>query len=374
MELRHIETFMAIAELGSFSAAGSRLHRSPAAVSTHVRQLEAELGVRLLERTTRRVALTDEGRMLQARCRVVMAELGDVSRELMERSALRSGHVSIGTVPSVSNHRLPQALAAFKAQHAGITLELHEGSVSRIHSDLRERVTDFAIAPAFGTDADLIHEPVLSDPLVAVLPRTLAANPRGITLAELARHDLLAHPADTAVRAAVEHAFRAAGLRFQPSIEVGHHQTLLNMVAAGLGVTVLPSICLPPQRTRAYTVVPLHGVTHSREICIVTLRGRSLSGAAAACSALLVDALRKRSGVTRHQVPRPSDPPQPAGAAQPARPRGSRTQAPQAGATSLPRQAPREPRLSAAAPSAAPSAAPASRSPRSPRPGRSAPR
>ncbi|WP_326540961.1 LysR family transcriptional regulator [Pseudorhodoferax sp.] len=293
MELRRIETFMAVAELGSFSAASSRLHRSQAAVSTHVQLLEAELRVRLFERTTRRVTLTPEGRLLLARCRTVMAELGDVSRELGEHSALQRGHVSIGTVPSISSHRLPAALAAFKQRHPGITLELHEGSVSRIHHDLRERRTDFAIAPAFGTPKDLDHAVVLADPLVAIVPRKLAVPGNSITLAALARHDQLTQPADTAVRAHVEQAFRAAGLAFQPAIEVAHHQTLLNMVAAGLGVTVLPSICVPAGAARGYRVLALRPGGLERQICIVTLRGKTLSAASAECANMVVAMLRK---------------------------------------------------------------------------------
>lgn len=299
MDLRRIETFMAVAELGSFSAASSRLHRSQAAVSTHVQLLEAELGVRLFERTTRRVALTPEGRLLLARCRTVVAELADVSRELGEHSALQRGHVSIGTVPSVSSHRLPAALAAFKQRHPGITLELHEGSVSRIHADLRDRRTDFAIAPAFGAPRDLDHAVVLADPLLAIVPRDLGASRESITLAELAAHDQLAQPADTAVRAHVEQAFHAAGLAFRPTIEVAHHQTLLNMVAAGLGVTVLPGICLPPGAPRGYRVLRLRPGGLERQICTVTLHGRQLSAAAAECSRLIAAALRKAATRSR---------------------------------------------------------------------------
>jgi LysR family transcriptional regulator, carnitine catabolism transcriptional activator len=293
MDLRRIESFMAVAELGSFSGASSKLHRSQAAVSTHVQQLEAELGVRLFDRTTRRVSVTPEGRLLLARCRTVMAELDEVSRELGERSELRRGHVSIGTVPSISSRRLPAALAAFKGRHPGITLELHEGPVSKIHHDLRERTTDFAIAPAFGDPKDLIHELVLSDPFVAVLPKKTPFKGRSISLLELATYEQLAQTPDTAVRACVEQAFRSAGLPFQPAIEVSHHQTLLNMVAAGLGVTVLPMICLPRGPQRGYQVVPLRPRGLARDICIVTLRGKTLSPASAECAGVIAGMLQK---------------------------------------------------------------------------------
>lgn len=293
MDLRRIETFMAVAELGSFSAASRKLHRSQAAVSTHVQQLEEELRVPLFDRTTRRVALTAEGRLLLARCRTVMSELDEVSRELGERSELRRGHVSIGTVPSVASLRLPAALAAFKQQHPGITLELHEGSVSSIHHDLRERTTDFAVAPAFGEPKDLAQEKVVRDPFVAVLPKKFDVAARSISLAELARHEQLAQPGDTAVRAFVEQAFAQAGLEFRPTIEVQHHQTLLNMVSAGLGVTVLPRICIPATPQRGYQVLALRPRGLARDICIVTTRGKALSPAAAECARMISGMLRQ---------------------------------------------------------------------------------
>lgn len=294
---------MAVAELGSFSAASARLHRSQSAVSTHVQQLEGELGVRLFERTTRRVTPTTEGRLLLGRCRNAMAELRSAAKELEEHSELRRGHVSIGTVPSISSHRLPAVLAAFKQRYPGVTIELHEGSVSRIQHDLHERITDFAIAPRFGTSRDLAYQSIFTDPFVAVLPVTLATGPT-VSLRELARHDQLTQSSDTAVRAEVELAFRRARLEFRPTIEVSHHQTLINMVSAGLGVALLPSICVPDGAGRDYRVVPLRARGLEREICFVTLRGKHLSPAAAQCAGMAAEMLQASAGQQNGPAPR----------------------------------------------------------------------
>ncbi|HEY4342442.1 MAG TPA: LysR family transcriptional regulator [Steroidobacteraceae bacterium] len=295
MDLRRIETFLAVAELESFSGASKRLSRSPTAVSTHVQLLEQELGTRLFDRTTRRVTLTPEGRLLMARCRAVISELDGLKKELHERSDLRRGHVSFGAVPSISSLRLPAALAAFKADYPGITLELHEGSASQIHYDLREKVTDFAIAPAMGNPKDMHYAGVLSDPYVAVVPEAAARNRKSISLQELARYDQLAQPRDTAVRISVEQAFRSAGLDFHPTVEVAHHQTLLNMVAAGLGVTVLPSICIPEGGRVGYSTLAIRPAGLKREICVVTLRGKTLSAAAEKCATVIAGFLLKAS-------------------------------------------------------------------------------
>ena len=296
MDIRRIESFLSVAELGGFRPAAEALNRSQSAVSTHVRELEEELGVPLLNRTTRRVSVTAEGRLLMQRCRSVLADLRAVARELTEHSELRRGHVSIGTVPSISAHRLPAVFASFQKQHPGVTFELHEGAAHRMHEDLQARVTDFAVGPRIGGAAGFAYEPVFEDPFVAVVPRGLAPGQASFTLREIARFDQISQTRDTAVRAQLEAAFRGARLGFAPRIEVAHHQTVLAMVAAGLGVALLPSACIPVEPSRAYRVVPLRTPRLVREICIVRLKGKALSPAAVRCAEMVTATLRRGRG------------------------------------------------------------------------------
>jgi DNA-binding transcriptional LysR family regulator len=293
MNLRRIESFLSVAELGGFRLAAEALNRSQSAISTHVRELEEELGVPLLHRTTRRVSLTSEGRLLMHRCRSVLADLRGVARELAEHSDLRRGHVSIGTVPSVSTHRLPAVFARFQKLYPGVTLELHEGSASRMHEDLQGRITDFAVGPRTRDSGAFAYEPVFQDPFVAVLPKSLGPAQRELTLREVARFDQICQTRDTAVRAQVESAFRTLRLGFEPKIEVVHHQTVIAMVAAGLGVALLPSTCIPGEPSRAVRVVPLRAPRLVREICIVTLKGKTPSPAAVRCAEMITATLRK---------------------------------------------------------------------------------
>lgn len=286
---------MAVAEAGSFSAASRRLHRSQSAVSSHVQQLERELAVPLLERTTRHVALTPQGRLLMARCRTAFAELRSVATELHEEADLKRGHVSMGTVPSVSAHRLPPVLALLKQRHPGVTIELREDSATRIYADLRERVTDFAVAPWLEEyTKDMQHQPVLQDRYMAVLPAALApAAARSLTIRELARHDFLTQAQDTAVHAQIERAFQRARIPFRPIVEVSHHQTLLAMVGAGLGVALMPSLCLPSELPSEVRVLPLRrpGIP-PRAISIVTAKGKKLAPAAAKFGQMIAEALK----------------------------------------------------------------------------------
>jgi DNA-binding transcriptional LysR family regulator len=295
LNIRFLESFMAVAETGSFSAAARQLHRSQSAVSSHVQQLEQALAVPLLERTTRSVTVTRQGKLLLARCRTALAELRSAAAELHEEAGLKRGHVSIGAVPSVSSQRLPAVLAQLKKKHPGVTIELHEGSATRIYADLRERATDFAVAPWLPEDGeDMQHEQVLQDPFFAVVPAAMAPSlGAAVTLRELARHDLLTQSQDTAVHAQAERAYLRAHLPFHPAVEVSHHQTLLAMVGAGLGVALMPGLCLPSDPPRGVRVLPLRkpGIP-PRAIGIVTLKGKVLAPAAATCARMIAQALQ----------------------------------------------------------------------------------
>lgn len=294
MNIRQIETFFAVAEAGSFRRAAELLHRSQSVVSVHVQQLEEELGVPLLERTTRRVSLTPEGRTLLTRCKGVLADLKEVAQQLREESNLRRGRVSIGTAPSISTHRLPPIIAAYRELYPGVTLELHEAFAKGMYNDVLERVTDFAVGPRLHGLKDFDIEPIIRDPIVAVLPNTIALAGTGVTLKRIAREPQLSMPRGTAIRETVEQAFRNAGQTFAPMFEVMHQQTLFSLVEAGLGVTLLPLMSVPPERSGKYQVAVLKEPAITRDICLVTLKGKTLSPAASTCVAMITSELQSQ--------------------------------------------------------------------------------
>ncbi|MDB5872057.1 MAG: LysR family transcriptional regulator [Ramlibacter sp.] len=293
MNIRQIETFLCVADCGSFRRAAEQLHRSQSAVSVHVQQLEEELGVPLLERTTRRVSLTAEGRTLLIRCKSVIADLKGVAQELRDESSLRRGRVSIGTAPSISTHRLPPIIAAYQASYPGVTLELHEAFAKGMYDDVLNRVTDFAIGPKLEGLKDFDIRPLIKDPIVAVLPAAYPLNGRkSISLEEIAGLPHLSMPKGTAIRTVIEDAFKAGRHAFSPKFEIIHQQTLFSLVEAGLGVTILPLMSVPQERSPKYQVAHLLAPAIVREICLVTLKGKTLSPAARQCAELIVQGLK----------------------------------------------------------------------------------
>jgi len=283
-------TFVAVAECGGFRRAAEQLHRSQSAISAHIRQLEAELGVPLFHRTTRRVSLTAEGERLLARARRALAELQAGVRELRDEADLQRGRVVIGVPPTISSTRLPRIVAAFQQRYPGIAVQIREDFAANILERVRREELDFAIAPRVEGAQAFTFEPILRDAFRVVLPPgDHRAGAPEIALAGIADAPFLALPPATALRRALDEAWRSQGRVLTPAFEVMHHLTLLAMVEAGLGVTVLPALCLPAAGTTTLQTARLVEPALAREISLTTLRGQALSPAAAACAEMVRD-------------------------------------------------------------------------------------
>lgn len=294
LNLRRIQTFVAIAELGSFRAAGEKLHRSPSAVSAHVSQLEQELGVPLLNRTTRRVSLTDAGQTLLTRCKSLFADLDSAVRELREESEVRRGRVSIGSSPAMLGSLLPPILSVFRARYPGVLLRLKEDFARNVYETLAKGETDFAIGPRIEGLGDLEFRSLVTNPYMVVVP---AASPLAagdsVTLAQAMAHPQVVLPPETGSRQTIEILFAQRGAAFSTQYDVKQLQTMFAMVEAGLGVAITPLLSVPPARNRRYRILRLREPTVEQEICLVTSRGKRLSPPAVKCGELIAARLRK---------------------------------------------------------------------------------
>jgi DNA-binding transcriptional LysR family regulator len=147
MELRQLAYFEAVASCGSFSRAAQQLHIAQPAVSAQIRRLETELGTPLLERTTRRVALTHAGELFLARTRTVLDQLNGAQDDLAELTAVRRGHVRIGATLVLGAIDLPRSLARFRRRHPGVTLALRAGLIAGLLADLDAGAVDIVLGP-----------------------------------------------------------------------------------------------------------------------------------------------------------------------------------------------------------------------------------
>lgn len=245
MELRHLRSFVVLAEERHFGRAAARLHIAQPALSQQLKVLEREVGTRLLERSSRRVELTEAGRLLQSRARELVAAADRTTADLALLAAGRAGRVRVGFVGTATYDVLPRLARRVREELPDLELELHGELLGPSLVDrLREDALDLAVLrPAAPTVAGLEVVLLREEPLVAVLPSSHpAAGADRVSLADLSDQVLVTHPAGhrSTMQPLVLEACRAAG--FDPRLlEVGETGTLVVFVAAGLGIGLVPA-------------------------------------------------------------------------------------------------------------------------------------
>jgi DNA-binding transcriptional LysR family regulator len=245
-----------------------------------VKQLEEQLGVALFQRTTRKVALTQEGEQLLISARKALAELEVGLSHIQHAADVQQGHLSFACVPTIASTRLPAILTAFAKKYPGISVHVRELANQDLLEAVRRREVDFAIGPVPDKKGELEFAPIFVDDYCAMLPRGYQDNGRAsISLRELSKLPLLKLSSSTAFRDHVDNALKANGLSHESNYEFMQVTTLVAMAEAGLGIALLPRVALP--RRTPLKVVRIIGPALSRTIAIVTIRGHSLSPAAA---------------------------------------------------------------------------------------------
>ena len=243
MELRQLRYLVALAEERNFTRAAEREHIAQPALSQQVRRLEQETGLALVERTTRRVALTEAGELLLVRARRILAELDAAQADLQALSGVHTGHVLIGTIHTMGPIDLSLALGAFHQRHPGVELTVLEQSSEELAGLLRVDELDLAflsVTERVESHGIGLHQ-LVSEELVAIVPRDhpLGAR-RRVRMAELADQRFITYREGARLRELLTSAGRAAGFEPQVALESNESQLIRRLVARGLGVAILP--------------------------------------------------------------------------------------------------------------------------------------
>jgi DNA-binding transcriptional LysR family regulator len=221
LDLAHSRALIAIGELGSFARAGERLHLSPPAVFAQVRQLEAEVGEKLYERTGRRLILTPAGRLLLEYCRRLLLVQEEAITAVKELGGMQRGSLSLGSIPHLSHSIAPHLLRAFVPRHPQLEIRLITASDAALLEHLHAGKVDVLLMNLPVDAADLVQAPLWRDELVFVVP-----------------------PGETAVssRPFILHRQAPAGAGFEPNIAMQNEQpgTIKELVKLGLGISLLP--------------------------------------------------------------------------------------------------------------------------------------
>jgi LysR family transcriptional activator of glutamate synthase operon len=283
MELRQLRYLVAVADERHFTRAAERAHIAQPALSQQIRRLENELGIPLVERTTRRVAMTAAGEVLVARARRVLAEIEAANSELQSLKGLLSGRVTVGAMHTMGPIDVSLVLAKFRERHPGVELTVSEQASEELAELLRVDELDLAflsVTERVESHGLALRRLVLEE-LVAVLPtdHPLAAR-RRVRMADLANEQFVSYRPGARLRELLLSAAQQSGFEPRITLESNESERIRRLVARGLGVAVLPRSDAERPGTEV-AIAALFEPTLFRDITLAWREGRRQSPAAA---------------------------------------------------------------------------------------------
>jgi len=276
MELQQLRYFCAIADTGSFTRAARQTHVSQPSLSQQIRMLEDELGTRLIDRLGRTVQLTELGRSFLPRARAVLRDLEAARSDVVERKASICGPIFVGVIPTIAPYFLPPILATFSRKYPEARVTVVEEITPLLLERIRAGTMDVAIAalPLQARSHDFQTFPLMAEKLYAVLPKRHAlAKRRTVSLGELQDDPFVLLRDGHCFRETAFAACKRARLNPKIIFESGQFSSILSMVGAGLGVSIVPAMAVEKRTGCRY--VPLGDERAARTIGAVTLNGRS---------------------------------------------------------------------------------------------------
>ncbi|MGV1049472.1 MAG: LysR family transcriptional regulator [Solirubrobacterales bacterium] len=291
--MTRLNVFREVVDHGSFSAAADALSYSQSAVSQAIATLEGEMGTALIERRRGGVRPTAAGAALAAHVGGILARMETAESEVAAIARGRGGRLRTASFPTAGSSLMPRAIAAFRASHPGVEVTLAEGEPEEIAPRLRAGEFDLVLLFEFegvgerlGTGMRRFE--LLDDPLHLALPRDhpLAARER-VELGDLREEAWVQTSASSPCAKHVIRSCHAAGFEPAVSFESDDYQTVQGLVAAGVGVALIPELALSTAR-EDITVRALHPASPVRKVFAATPR----AAAATPAIATMIDVLR----------------------------------------------------------------------------------
>lgn len=279
--LRQLRAFVAVARTGSFTTAAESLFVTQSALSGLIKELEQSLGLRLFDRSTRRLQLSDSGRDLFPQIEKILLDLDGVVNEVGALKALQRGLVRVAVPQLMACTLMPGLMAEFRQEHPHIQLRLVDTLVESVVNRVFTGEVDFGLGPERAPNSDIETAQLFELPFMAVLPsgHPLAAHQQ-LRWADLAAWPLITLQGQFTELLASDLGAARRNVALEPANEVAFMSTALAMVAAGLGLTV----CIPyaAELVQQYGLVlrPVVEPVVPRGFYIFTRRGRTLSPAA----------------------------------------------------------------------------------------------
>lgn len=276
LRLDQLRTFCRVIELGGFSAAAERLGISQPAVSLQVRQLEKRLGVRLIERVGKRAMPTDTGSQLLVHARRIEQAVGDALDAIALQGDGVMGRVRIGTGATASIYLLPPILRDLRRRFPSLEISVTSQNTVDVLRALEVNAVDIGLVTLPATGRAFAVTPLLDDDFVAIASVDGESLPKVVTPAMLARRSLILYETAGNTRRLADAWFARAGVHPTPVMDLGNVEAIKELVAAGLGVAVLPGSAIRRRGERLPITVHALSPRLSRKLALVMRRDKVL--------------------------------------------------------------------------------------------------
>lgn len=297
--LKQLRAFCHAARNNSVTAAAERMHLSQPTVSLLVKSLENELGTRLFERRGPRISLTPEGKILHELAEPLVEGVENLGAVFAERCRnITSGQLDIAAGESTTLYILPPIVREFSLRYPNVRFKLHNVAGGSALDLLRANEVDFAVGPMLEIPDEVDFQPLLAYEPVLITPpdHPLAARTEP-TLAQIAAYGLILPPRHMSTWRIVEFVFRQHGVRYTVTLEAQGWEVIKGYVEAGLGVSIVTSVCL--RGTERLAVRPLARYFPRRSYGLILRKGKHLSPAARRFIELLGERCNVPEGAVR---------------------------------------------------------------------------
>jgi len=280
-DLNDLLAFRAVAELSNFRKAADAVHISQPAFSRRIDKLEQALGVRLLERTTRRVSLTVVGRDFARKVEQLLDELDHTLLGIRGVAASRMGEVTIACVPSTVYYFLSRVIRRYHERYPKVRVKVFDANANEALAAVASGEAEFGLNFMGSQETGIEFKPLLEDRFVAACRRDHPlASTRQATWADLSAYDYISVSKASGNRLLLDQALAHVSGRPQSIYEAQHVTTMLGLVEAGLGVAAVPSLAMPAADHPLLVSVPLVGPVVTRRVGLIRRKGRPLSPSA----------------------------------------------------------------------------------------------
>jgi len=285
-----VEGFIAIAEEGSFQKAAAALYITQTALTRRLQNLEALLGVKLVERTTRSVALTSIGRDFLPQCRRLLSDLATALAEIQKTGQAQRGDVSIACVPTVGIQYLPRIIQEYSARYPENRIRILDHASSGVAAAVLRREAEFGINIGGGHHPDLRSVPLLDDKFVLICrsDHPLARRKKA-SWKQLESYPLIFAGEVSGNRPLLDTALGTGHVRLQSHYEVQRSSTAVGLVAEGVAAAVVPSLAIQKGAYPRIKIVALTNPVASRSLVLMLRKTAHLSPAAQALYDLIVN-------------------------------------------------------------------------------------